>query len=129
LNKIDLHYARTLSFISHSCDLGIVQLSAESDTYDGRILRLDDRDIVNFGNCSYVGLDVCEALKQGAIDATTHYGTFFSSSRLAVGLSLNEELEALLDQITGYHTLVTQSTSLGSFTCSSTSILSIASKV
>jgi 7-keto-8-aminopelargonate synthetase-like enzyme len=72
------------------------------------------KDIVNFGNCSYVGLDVCEALKQGAIDAVTRYGNLFASSRLCIGLDLNEKLEALLDQITGYHTLVTQTTSLGS---------------
>jgi 7-keto-8-aminopelargonate synthetase-like enzyme len=115
LNNPALHYARTLDYVTRSCDLGIFQLKVESDTYDGRIVRIHGRDIVNFGNCSYVGLDVCEALKQGTIDAVTRYGNLFASSRLAIGLGLNEELEALLDQITGYHTLVTQSTSLGSF--------------
>jgi 7-keto-8-aminopelargonate synthetase-like enzyme len=114
LNSSALHYARTLDYVNRSCDLGIFQLKVESDTYDGRIVRVQSRDIINFGNCSYVGLDVCEALKQGAIDAVTRYGNLFASSRLAIGLDLNEKLEALLDQITGYHTLVTQSTSLGS---------------
>lgn len=108
-----LHYDRTMKFISHSCDLGIVQLKVESDHYDGRVVRVQGRDIINFGNCSYVGLDTCEALKQGAIDAVTRYGNLFASSRLAIGLDLNEQLEGLLDQITGYHTLVTQTTSLG----------------
>jgi 7-keto-8-aminopelargonate synthetase-like enzyme len=107
-------YSRILDFFTRSCDLGLIQLINESDTYDGRILRVQGRDIVNFGNCSYVGLETCEALKQGAIDAVTRYGIFLSSSRLCIGLDLNEKLEALLDQITGYHTLVTQSTTLGS---------------
>ena len=114
MNSSALHYERTLDYVTRSCDLGIFQLKVESDSYDGRTLRVQGRDIINFGNCSYVGLETCEALKQGAIDAVTRYGIFFSSSRLAIGLDLNEKLEALLDQITGYHTLVTQSTSLGS---------------
>ncbi len=106
--------ARTLNFISHSSDLGLYQLINESDRYDGRILRIKDKEVIHFVNCSYVGLDTCEALKLGGIDAIMRYGNFFSTSRLCVGLGLNEELEALLDQITGYHTLVTQSTSLAS---------------
>jgi 7-keto-8-aminopelargonate synthetase-like enzyme len=114
LNNPTLDYLRTLKYVSHSCDLGIFQLKVESDTYDGRILKVNNRDILHFSNCSYVGLDICEALKLGAINAITRYGTLFSSSRLCVGLDLNEKLESLLDQITGHHTLVTQTTTLGS---------------
>jgi 7-keto-8-aminopelargonate synthetase-like enzyme len=107
-------YTRALNAITYACDLGILQLKVESDSYDGRIVRVQGKDLIHFGNCSYVGLDTCESLKQGGIDAITRYGNFFSSSRLCIGLGLNEQLEALLDQITGYHTLVTQTTSLGS---------------
>jgi 7-keto-8-aminopelargonate synthetase-like enzyme len=114
LNNPALDYSRTLNFISHSCDLGIIQLKVDSDTFDGRIVKIDGKDIIHFGNCSYVGLDTCETVKLGAIDAVTRYGSFFSSSRQYIGLGLNEELEALLDKITGYHTLVTQTTTLGS---------------
>jgi 7-keto-8-aminopelargonate synthetase-like enzyme len=114
LNKPELNYARTLNFFSHSRDLGIIQLQDESESYDGRIVKVKGRDIVHFANCCYVGLETSEALKLGAIDAITRYGTFFSTSRLCIGLDLNEKLEALLDEITGYHTLVTQSTTLGS---------------
>ena len=107
-------YSRTLDFISHSCDLGIIQLKIENETFDGRILRVHDKDLIHFGNCSYLGLEVSEVLKQGAIDAINRYGNYFSCSRQYVGLGLNEELEALLDRITGYHTLVTPTTSLAS---------------
>ena len=113
LNKLALDYSRTLNFISHSSDLGIAQLKVESDSYDGRIVRVKGKDLIHFGNCSYVGLDTCEALKQGAIDAITSYGNLFASSRQYIGLGLNEELEEFLNQITGHHTLVTQSTTLG----------------
>lgn len=114
MNKPAIDYKRTLNFFSHSRDLGIIQLQNESDHYDGRIVKVNNRDIVHFANCCYVGLETCESLKLGAIDAIKRYGNFFSSSRLCVGLSLNEKLEALLNQITGYHTLVVQSTSLAS---------------
>jgi 7-keto-8-aminopelargonate synthetase-like enzyme len=105
--------ARTLKAVTYARDLGIIQLKAESDTYDGRVVRVQDKDLIHFGNCSYVGLDTCEALKKGGIDAITRYGNLFASSRQYIGLGLSEELEALLDQITGHHTLVTQTTSLG----------------
>jgi 7-keto-8-aminopelargonate synthetase-like enzyme len=114
LNKPSVDDARTLNYVTRSVDLGIFQLQVESDNYDGRIVRVQGKDIIHFSNCSYVGLETCESLKLGAIDAITRYGTFFSSSRLCIGLDLNEKLEALLDEITGNHTLVTQSTTLGS---------------
>jgi 7-keto-8-aminopelargonate synthetase-like enzyme len=107
-------YTRSLKAITHALDLGIIQLKVESETYNGRIVRVQEKDLIHFGNCSYVGLDTCEAVKMGSIDAITRYGNLFASSRQYIGLGLNEELEALLDQITGYHTLVTQTTSLGS---------------
>ncbi len=113
-NKPALDYTRMLNFFSHSTNLGIIQLQSDYDTYNGRNLGINGKKAIHFANCSYIGLDVCESLKLGAIDATTRYGTLFSSSRLCVGLDLNEQLEGYLNQITSNHTLVTQSTTLGS---------------
>jgi 7-keto-8-aminopelargonate synthetase-like enzyme len=112
--KPETDYTRILKAITYARDLGIIQLKVESDSYDGRIVRVQDKDLIHFGNCSYVGLDTCEAVKLGGIDAITRYGNFFSSSRQYIGLGLSEALETLLDQITGHHTLVTQTTTLGS---------------
>jgi 7-keto-8-aminopelargonate synthetase-like enzyme len=103
-----------LNYVNHSTSLGIFQLQSGFDTYNGRNLGIKGKNVIHFANCSYVGLDVCEALKLAAIEAVTRYGTLFSTSRLCVGLDLNEKLEALLNQMTGNHTLVTQSTTLGS---------------
>jgi 7-keto-8-aminopelargonate synthetase-like enzyme len=114
MKKPAIDYSRILKSINHARDLGIIQLQIESDHYDGRIVRVHDKDLVHFGNCSYLGLDTCEALKQGAIDAINRYGNLFSSSRQYIGFGLSEELESLLNLITGHYTLVTQSTTLGS---------------
>lgn len=114
MSKSTLAYSRTLKVITDCCDKGILQLQVESDRYDGRIVRVKGKDIIHFGNCCYTGLDTNEAIKQGSIDAINRYGNYFSSSRQYIGLGLNEELEELLDEITGYYTLVTPTTSLAS---------------
>jgi 7-keto-8-aminopelargonate synthetase-like enzyme len=107
-------YQRVLNAISYARELGIIQLEVNSEFFDGRIVNVQNKDLIHFGNCSYLGLDTSETIKLGGIDAITRYGNFFSSSRQYIGLRLNEELESYLNKITGYHTLVTQSTTLGS---------------
>lgn len=78
---------------------GIFQVSLEDETLDGREVTIDGRRVVNFGSCSYLGLEVDERLKQGAIDATLRYGTQYSSSRLFSACNLYEELEDLFYKI------------------------------
>ncbi len=107
-------YAHIINPSLYDPEIGIIQLKVESETYDGRIVRVQNKDRIHFGNCSYMGLDTCETVKQGSIDTINRYGNYFSSSRQYLGLGLNEELETLLDQITGSHTLVTPTTSLAS---------------
>jgi 7-keto-8-aminopelargonate synthetase-like enzyme len=114
LDKQVNHYDRALSSISHARNMGITQLEVKSDFFDGRIVRVQNKDLIHYGNCSYLGLETSADIKLGAIDAITRFGSVFSSSRQYIGLSLNEELEALLNQIMGSHTLVTQTTTLGS---------------
>lgn len=93
---------------------GLIHLNAEGDSCNGREVRLRGRDLVNFGSCSYLGLEVDERLKQGACDAIQRYGVQFSSSRAYVSTPLYAEYEALLSQIfDGAPLVVTQTTSLG----------------
>ena len=60
---------------------GIFQVSIEDNALNGREVTINGKRVVNFGSCSYLGLEVDERLKQGAIDATIRYGTQYSSSR------------------------------------------------
>jgi 7-keto-8-aminopelargonate synthetase-like enzyme len=78
---------------------GIFQVSLEDNTLNGREVTIAGRQVVNFGSCSYLGLEVDERLKQGAIDATRRYGTQYSSSRLFSACNLYEELEDLFSRI------------------------------
>ncbi len=78
---------------------GIFQVSIEDTALNGREVTIDGTRVVNFGSCSYLGLEVDERLKQGAIDATIRYGTQYSSSRAFSACNLYEELEDLFYKI------------------------------
>jgi 7-keto-8-aminopelargonate synthetase-like enzyme len=80
---------------------GIFQVSLEDQQLNGRTVTIGGNQVINFGSCSYLGLEVDERLKQGAIDAAHRYGTQYSSSRLFSSCNLYEELEDLFSKIFG----------------------------
>jgi len=90
----------------------IAHLTIENDQINDAIIRYDNKSLVNFGSCSYLGLELCEELKQGAINAIERYGTQYSSSRAYSSLPLYQELEELLVQIFKANVLVFPSTTL-----------------
>jgi 7-keto-8-aminopelargonate synthetase-like enzyme len=107
LNRLVDETAKTLAA------RGLIHLTAEGGHSDGRHVRLRGRDLVNFGSCSYLGLELDERLKQGACEAIGRYGVQFSSSRAYVSTPLYGEFESLLEQIFQAPVVVTQTTSLG----------------
>ncbi len=85
--------------LTNGVNNGIFQVSLEDDNLNGRDVTINGRTVVNFGSCSYLGLEVDERLKQGAIDAAQRYGTQYSSSRLFSECNLYDEIEDLFYQI------------------------------
>src|SRR3954465_6791268 len=67
---------------------GLAHRIVEDERLGGRLVTLNGRGLVNFGSCSYLGLETDARLKAAACDAVMRYGTQFSSSRtyLAAGL-------------------------------------------
>jgi 7-keto-8-aminopelargonate synthetase-like enzyme len=93
---------------------GIFHLNTTTDAMDGRFITINnDQKVLNFGSCSYLGLEMDERLKQGAIDAILAYGTQFSSSRAFLSCGLYTELEALISEMFNAHCLVSATTTLG----------------
>lgn len=82
-----------------SCELGITYQTIEDKTLDGRMITMNKRPFINFGSCSYLGLETDQRLKQGVIDAVLRYGTQFASSRAYLSVTLYEEMEEKLSQI------------------------------
>lgn len=92
---------------------GLIHHHTEDKSLDGQAITIKGKSLVNFGSCSYLGLETHPALKEGVIDAVTKYGTQFSSSRTYLSLGLYHELETALDHIFEKPTIVTASTTLG----------------
>jgi 7-keto-8-aminopelargonate synthetase-like enzyme len=79
---------------------------------NGRYVTVDGEPLLNFGSCSYMGLEGMQELTEGAHWAIDTYGTQFHFSRAYLQCSLYEELEAQLERITGRPVVVAASTSL-----------------
>src|SRR4051794_26476619 len=92
---------------------GLMQLDPGDGSLDGRTVSLEGRPRVNFGSCSYLGLELDQRMKDATIDAVIRYGTQFSSSRAYMSSPQYLELEALLGELFGGHVVATPTTSLG----------------
>jgi 7-keto-8-aminopelargonate synthetase-like enzyme len=79
---------------------------------NGRHVTVDGERLLNFGSCSYMGLEAMPELTEGAHFALEEYGTQFHFSRAYLQCSLYSELEALFERIAGRPVLVAASTSL-----------------
>jgi len=92
---------------------GALMQTADDAVYEGRHVQLGGKALLNFGSCSYLGLELHPDLKRGAIDAITRYGTQFPFPRAMLQNPLYLELEAALSQITGGFPVIAATTSLG----------------
>lgn len=94
---------------------GVCHLTAEDQQLAGRHLTLAGRRHVNFGSCSYLGLETDLRLKNAACDAVAQYGVQFASSRAYVSCPPYAELERLLHAMFGGPLVVAQTTTLAHF--------------
>ncbi|AJQ96641.1 aminotransferase class I/II-fold pyridoxal phosphate-dependent enzyme [Gynuella sunshinyii] len=91
----------------------ILHLYSEDEQLNGRTLTVKQKQLVNFGSCSYLGLEKDERLIEACVDAARRYGTQFSSSRTYMSTNQYQELESLFYQLYGQPCLVSPTTSLG----------------
>lgn len=92
---------------------GLAHLYTEDKSLTDNSLTLDDRAVVNFGSCSYLGLELDSRLREAAKAGIDQYGTQFSSSRAYVSLGLYKSLEEKLSRLFETPVLVTPTTTLG----------------
>ncbi|HLK88847.1 MAG TPA: aminotransferase class I/II-fold pyridoxal phosphate-dependent enzyme [Polyangia bacterium] len=95
--------------------LGLGYLTAEDELLGGRHLTLRGRRQVNFGSCSYLGLETDLRLKDAACEAVARYGVQFASSRAYVSCPPYAELERRLTALFATPVVVTQTTTLAHF--------------
>src|SRR4051812_46612099 len=99
--------------ISDGVRRGMLHSSAEDEYLDGRTVTVNGRRLINFGSCSYLGLETHPALKAAVVDAVTRYGTQFSSSRAYLSSPAYAEAEQTLSTLFERPTLITPSTTMG----------------
>lgn len=80
-------------------EMEIAHLTIQNQKIVDNKIRYDNKELINFGSCSYLGLEISDDLKKGAIDAIHSFGTQYSSSRAYSSLPLYNQLEGLLVQI------------------------------
>ena len=84
-----------------------------STASDDSIVTVDNHPMINFGSCSYLGLEKDHRLIQGTIEAVQKYGTQFSSSRTYLSHGLYKSLEDHLEMMFSQPVIAMASTTLG----------------
>lgn len=93
----------------------VMHLSSQGEQFNGEFLQINDRELINFGTCGYLGLEKHPHILAKSHELLDRYGTHFSISRTYVKASYQDELENLLSKIYDNHPVVTfTSTSVGS---------------
>ena len=92
---------------------GIAHLFTQDQRLDGRTITLKGKPHINFGSCSYLGLELDQRLIQAGMDALQRYGSQFSCSRTYVSITLYEELEDLLYKMFGRPVILSTCSTLG----------------
>lgn len=99
--------------VSYGKQKKIVHLFTDQNKkIDSNSISLEGKEVVNFGSCSYLGLEFDSRLKEASKKAIDDYGTQFSESRAYVSVSLYKELEDLFEKIFELPVVITQTTTL-----------------
>lgn len=99
--------------ISAGVSRGILHNNVEDTVLDGRHITIAGQQLINFGSCSYLGLEMHPAMKAAVRDAVDRFGTQFSSSRSYASAPMYREAEESLAEIFGRPTIITPSTTMG----------------
>lgn len=100
---------------------GVIQLQYNSDSWAGNSMLVEKSEMLNFGTCGYLGLEIHPRIAERAIEYTKAFGTQFSVSRAYLTSKSNFILEDLLSEIFGGNKVI----SFTSTTIAHTAVLPI----
>ncbi len=92
---------------------GLLHNDVEDAELDGRHITVHGQRLVNFGSCSYLGLETDPRMKAAVREAVDRYGTQFSSSRTYASAPLYRVVEEQLADLWERPVIVMPSTTLG----------------
>lgn len=88
---------------------GLIQLNDDSEQFSGRQYEVDGKLLYNFGYCGYLGLEMHDKIKQGAIDSIQKHGTQYGISRAYMTSGGENKLLDLLGQMYGGQKIIVHS--------------------
>lgn len=78
---------------------GIMHINSEEQSFNGEKFTIKGRELINFGTCGYLGLEMHPDLIANSIELTKKFGTQLSMSRAYIRPTYIQELEELMSQI------------------------------
>ncbi len=105
-------FRMTERHIGGAVEAGVCRVTVGDDVLVGDEVTVGSDPIVNFGSCAYLGLNVDNRLKQGAIEAVERFGPVFSSSTVYTSVDLYDQLQERLEAIFDAHVVMPTTTTL-----------------
>ncbi len=99
--------------IQDGVDRGLLQKFTSDEHLNSAEISIEENQYINFGSCSYLGLEYHSKLKEGVKHAVDQFGTQFSTSRTYLSIGLYDQLETELKNMFNQPVLATASTTLG----------------
>ena len=84
---------------SSAKEKGIMHLNSEEQNFNGKNFTINNKDLINFGTCGYLGLETHPDLIAQSMELTRKFGTQLSMSRAYIRPTYIQELEELMSQI------------------------------
>lgn len=83
-----------------------MHLSSQEEEFDGEFLKINNRELINFGTCGYLGLEKHPHILAKSRELLERYGSHFSISRTFVKASYQDELESLVGKMFDNHPVI-----------------------
>ena len=115
MNAFNLEPEEFYYSIKHYQHNGCAAQYMDDSEYNGRTITVNNKTLLNFANCSYLGLEKHPLLIEGAIEAARKYGTQNSMSRSLLSNPLYLEIESTLTKIFPGFPIVYSSTTLAHY--------------
>jgi 7-keto-8-aminopelargonate synthetase-like enzyme len=115
MNKFNIYPNELYHSIKKVQSEGCGVFHHEGTEYDGRTFMLKSKEVINFANCSYMGLEKHPLLIEGANAALQKHGTQVSLSRSLVESPLYDEVEKSLKSIFNHYPVVYGLTTLAHY--------------
>lgn len=98
--------------MAQGVDAGLTRLRTQDERFDDPYITVNNQRLIDFGSCSYLGLNRDPRLIAAAKDAVDRYGTGHSSSTMYTAVGLYEDLEDRLRKMLGAEVAIAPTTTL-----------------